>query len=51
MDYGLFGTIKEKFTDHLIQEGNERILYSGKFGVGKSTFHFLFKKYGVKKYE
>ncbi len=38
MDYGLFGTIKEKFTDHLIQEGNERILYSGKFGVGKSTF-------------
>lgn len=38
MDYSLFGIIKEKFTDHLNQEGNERILYSGKFGVGKSTF-------------
>ncbi len=38
MDYGLFGTIKEKFTDHLIPKDNERILYSGKFGVGKSTF-------------
>lgn len=38
MDYGLFGTIKEKFTVHLSQEGNDRVLYSGKFGVGKSTF-------------
>ncbi len=43
MDYSLFGAIEEKFIIHLNQEGNERILYSGKFGVGKSTFlrHYI----------
>ncbi len=44
MDYKLFNTIDEKFTIHLIPKDNERILYSGKFGVGKSTFlRYYFK--------
>ncbi len=30
MDYGLFGTIKEKFTVHLIQEGNVGLLHAVK---------------------
>ncbi len=43
MDYRLFDTINDNFIKHLNAEGNERILYSGKFGVGKSTFlrHFF----------
>lgn len=38
IDKKLFDLIYQKYEDHLKQEGNERILYSGKFGVGKSTF-------------
>jgi hypothetical protein len=34
----LFHKIEENFTQHLELEGNERILFSGAFGIGKTTF-------------
>lgn len=36
--YELFELANEDFKNHLNIVGNERIIFSGKFGVGKSTF-------------
>lgn len=46
----LFEGINEKFTEHLSFPSNERILFSGAFGVGKTTFlkHY-FEQREVKK--
>ena len=34
----LFQNIEDKFTQHLSLTDNERILFSGAFGIGKTTF-------------
>lgn len=34
----LFHEIDKNFTQHLKLDGNERILFSGAFGIGKTTF-------------
>lgn len=38
LNYKIFDGVKEKFELHISHDKNERILFSGKFGVGKSTF-------------
>jgi tRNA A37 threonylcarbamoyladenosine biosynthesis protein TsaE len=34
----LFEEAEKKFTQHLLIENNDRIIFSGKFGHGKTTF-------------
>ncbi len=38
LDFNLFKEPQEKFIRHLSIENNERIIFSGKFGHGKTTF-------------
>lgn len=38
IDINLFGNIDKQFSDHLLLKGNERIVFSGRFGQGKTTF-------------
>lgn len=40
---GIFGELTQEFNDFLSNEENERIIFSGRFGIGKTTFlkHFF----------
>lgn len=44
IDYKLFIDVEEEFYRHLSDDENTRILFSGKFGIGKSTFLDYFFK-------
>jgi len=49
IDYDLFEEIDVTFSKHLREEGNHRLLFSGPFGVGKTTFlNYFFNKEDVK---
>jgi predicted KAP-like P-loop ATPase len=51
IDKTLFKEIEIQFKNHLEEEGNERLIFSGRFGMGKTTFlkHFFedTKEYSV----
>ena len=38
IDHSLFQEVEESFTEHLTDDDNTRILFSGPFGSGKTTF-------------
>lgn len=52
IDTDLFGDAIKEFADHLNLNGNERIMFSAKFGMGKTTFlkHFFQEKEYKEKY-
>lgn len=53
IDYTLFKAATKEFHEHLSVENNDRIVFSGKFGHGKTTFlkYFFNKKEYSEKYQ